>query len=104
MKIIPLVALVVFDASLPLVLRTSCANAVRWGQPLVNIVHSVIVVFTNVRKMVLFQHCLTALLPPSIGTVRIVFAWLRSTYDHTWSTCPLSGLDFTKIIKIIKSS
>lgn len=104
MLMIPCVFLVVSDAFFLLVLFTVCPEAVRWGQALVNNIQSVIVVLTNVRKLISSHHILIALLPSSFGTVRIVLAWLCRNYDRTRFTCPLSGLKLTKNIKIIKLS
>lgn len=67
----PCVALVVLDDSLALVFLTSYADADWWvdgevggrgggggvGQLLANIAQLVIVVFTNVRKLVPILHC-----------------------------------------------
>lgn len=98
MKVSPNQTLVVLDFSFPFVFLTSCVDAVCWGSTPVIIVQSVIV-FTNVGKLILFHHYLTALLLPSFGTVRIVLARLQNSYDHKLSTFPSSGFDLLKKLK-----
>lgn len=105
MKMISRVALLVFDASLFHVFFTSRAEDVfRGDQPLQNIVQSVIVVFKDVRKLILSHYCSTGLLSFSFGAVHIVSAWLQSTYDHPPFTCPPSSSIVIKKIEIIQSS
>lgn len=101
---VPRVALVVLDVFILHVFSTSVLTPFGGGQLLVKTVHSMIVVLSNVRKLVLSHQFLTALLFPSLGCVRTILEWLQSTYYLTRSTYPPSSLNVITKINFIKFS
>lgn len=63
MTMSPHLILVVLNPSVSFLFLTNCAEAILWGQDLLNTFKTVIVVFSNVHKLIMSYHCLTALLP-----------------------------------------